>query len=174
MKIRCMPERVILTFTLALVPVFCEAAGAGGPFTTEQADAGRSAYLAHCASCHLPDLAGRNEASSLTGSSFVRAWSRRTTNDLLAYIRAAMPPGNRGNLGDENYISLVAFLLSANGAPAGDQPLTISTQVAIGSVATGLMPAALKNVLDSTTADVPGLMMPVARPTGLLVTGQVK
>jgi hypothetical protein len=36
------------------------------------------------------------------------------------------------------------------------------------------MPAALKKILDSTTPDVPGLMMPVAKPMGLLVTGQVK
>src|ERR1041385_852336 len=42
-----------------------------GPFTAEQANAGRAAYLANCASCHLPDLAGRNEASQLAGSSFM-------------------------------------------------------------------------------------------------------
>ena len=68
-----------------------------------------------------------------------------------------MPPGNRGNLGDDNYLRLVAFLLSANGAPAGDQPLTTTTRVAIGSVANGQMPAALEKYSDSTTADVPGL-----------------
>src|SRR5262249_26543482 len=86
-----------------------------GPFTVAQADAGRSVYLSHCASCHLPDLGGRNEAVQLAGSNFIRAWSVRTTSDLLTFIRTTMPPGNRGNLGDNNYVNLIAFLLSANG-----------------------------------------------------------
>ena len=73
---------------------------------------------------------------------------RRTTSDLLTLIRTTMPPGNRGNLGDENYVNLVAFLLLANGAQAGNQPLIAAARVAIGSVATGKMPAALRKTLD--------------------------
>ena len=38
-----------------------------GVFTAQQAAAGRAAYQASCASCHLPDLRGRNEASPLAG-----------------------------------------------------------------------------------------------------------
>ena len=95
-----------------------------GPYTAGQADAGRAVYLSHCASCHLPDLGGRNEAAELAGSNFIRAWGARTTSDLFTFIRSTMPPGDRGNLGDENYVNLVAFLLSANGARAGNQPLT--------------------------------------------------
>src|SRR5207248_10096490 len=95
-----------------------------GPFTTAQAEAGLAAYLSHCASCHLPDLGGRNEAAELAGSSFIRAWGTRTINDLLTFIRTTMPPGDRGNLGEENYINLVAFLLSSNGAISVRQPLT--------------------------------------------------
>src|SRR5206468_11048044 len=65
--------------------------------------------------------------------------------------------------------------LSANGARAGGQPLTVTTRVAIGSVATGEMPAALRKILDSTTADVPGAgAQQGPRPMGLLVEGQVK
>jgi len=71
-----------------------------GPYTAAQADAGRTAYLSHCASCHLPDLGGRNEAAQLAGSNFMRAWGARATSELLTFIRTTMPPGNRGNLGD--------------------------------------------------------------------------
>lgn len=142
-------------------------------YTAGQADAGRAVYLSHCASCHLPDLAGSNEAPQLAGSNFIRAWGARTTSDLLTLIRTTMPPADRGNLGDENYVNLVAFVLSANGARAGSQPLTAAAGLAIGSVATGQMPAALRKTLENTTADVPEEPH-TSRPPGLLVAGQVK
>ncbi len=141
--------------------------------TAGQADAGRAAYLAHCASCHLPDLGGVNEAPALAGSNFMRAWGDRTTNDLLTFIRTNMPPDDRGNLGDGTYLNLVAFLLSANGARTGNQPLRAAERARISSVATGEMPVALRKTLESTTADVPG-EPPLSRPMGLLVAGQVK
>jgi alcohol dehydrogenase (cytochrome c) len=142
-------------------------------YTAAQADAGRVVYLSRCASCHLPDLGGSNEAPQLAGANFVRAWGGRTTNDLLTYILTDMPPADRGNLRKENCLNLVAFLLSANGAPAGDQPLNASARVAIGALATGEMPAALRKTLESATADVPD-QPPASRPLGLLVAGQVK
>jgi alcohol dehydrogenase (cytochrome c) len=119
-------------------------------------------------------MGGRNEAPELAGSNFIRAWDTRTTSDLLAFIQSTMPPGDRGNLGEDNYVNLVAFLLSANGARAGNQPLTSAARVTIGSVATGDMPAALRKTLESTTADVPLGQPPAPRPMGLVVTGQVK
>ena len=48
-------------------------------FTADQAAAGRAAYQANCASCHLPDLAGRNEAPQLAGNNFMNTWRTRTT-----------------------------------------------------------------------------------------------
>ena len=50
-------------------------AAAPGPatITAAQAAAGRDAYQARCASCHLPDLAGRNEAAPLVGRAFMAA-----------------------------------------------------------------------------------------------------
>ena len=40
------------------------------PFTAAQATAGRTVYQANCASCHGPDLAGRNDAPQLAGPQF--------------------------------------------------------------------------------------------------------
>ena len=40
-------------------------AAAPAVFTAAQATAGQSAYQANCASCHLADLAGQNEAPQL-------------------------------------------------------------------------------------------------------------
>src|SRR5437016_4893535 len=67
-----------------------------GPYTASQAEAGRAAYLANCASCHLAELTGRNEAPQLAGSNFVAAWGGRTISELVTYIQSTMPPGNPG------------------------------------------------------------------------------
>src|SRR4051812_20648607 len=111
MKLNDTASRVVLTIALASAIAGAQGQTGPGPFTAAQEAAGRAAYLTHCASCHLPTLGGRNEAAELTGSGFIKAWSARTTSDLLTFIRQTMPPGNRGNLGDENYVNLVAFLL---------------------------------------------------------------
>jgi len=55
-------------------------------FTSEQAAAGRVAYQASCASCHLPDLRGRNEASPLAGANFINAWRGRSTRELIGFM----------------------------------------------------------------------------------------
>src|SRR5262245_19326256 len=113
---------------------------ATGAFTAAQATAGRIAYQANCASCHLADLAGRGEAPPLAGPSFVNAWRTRTTKDLIEYMQATMPP-NAATLPPEQYLAIASFILQSNGASAGAQPLTASTAVAIGSVATGAVAA---------------------------------
>src|SRR4029079_11932642 len=105
-------------------------------FTAEQAAAGRASYQTNCASCHLPDLAGRNEAPQLAGANFINAWRARTTRDLFEYISSAMPPSGE-NLGVEPYLAITAFILQANGAQAGTQAFTATTAAPIGSVATG-------------------------------------
>ena len=68
-------------------------AGAPPVFTAAQASAGRDVYQARCAGCHLPDLAGRNDAPPLAGATFFGVWRARTTRELAEYIRASMPPG---------------------------------------------------------------------------------
>jgi alcohol dehydrogenase (cytochrome c) len=145
----------------------------GQTYTATQAAAGRSAYQANCAGCHLPNLAGRNEAPQLAGSGFMEAWGGRTTGDLLAYLKSTMPPGNPGSLSQEVYVNLVAFLLQANGATAGDRPLGMGTNSLIRSVATGEIPASVRQSLSQTPAAETAV--PVAsRPRGLTVSGEVK
>src|SRR6185436_12905334 len=101
----------------------------GGGFTAAQAARGRAAYLVNCAGCHLSDLAGRNEASPLAGPNFIAAWGTRTSTDLLAYIEASMPPNNPRSIARATGLDLVAFLLEANGAAPGDQPLSAAAAI---------------------------------------------
>jgi alcohol dehydrogenase (cytochrome c) len=111
-------------------------------FTAAQASSGQAAYAAHCASCHLADLAGQNEAPQLAGPNFRTTWGKRTASELIEYMAATMPPG-RPSLADQEYVNLAAFILRANGAAAGAQPLTANTATAIGAVATGRPAAAV-------------------------------
>ena len=89
--------------------------------------------IARVAICRISGDAMKRRNSPGRTSSAPGAREPPTTCSLLSG-----PPCRRaieGNLGDENYVNLVAFLLSANGARAGDQPLTAAARVAIGSVA---------------------------------------
>src|ERR1051325_12011726 len=142
-------------------------------YTPAQSNVGRLIYSTNCASCHLRDLAGRKEAPPLTGPNFMRAWGSRSTAELVEYIRTSMPSGNVGGLPVETSIGIVAFILEANGATPGDAPLTATTNVRIASVASGNMPAGLRESLNKGSADEAGLTQTLARPKGLSVKGGV-
>lgn len=142
-------------------------------YTTDQALSGRAAYLGNCASCHLPNLAGRNEAHPLTGGNFQNTWRNRTVYQLTRYMQQTMPPGNPGGLGEETYVALSAFILEANGASPGNEPLTPGNRRRIGDISTGQMPAALLATLNDRSSDQAGLSTR-ARPKGHTVRGVVK
>jgi alcohol dehydrogenase (cytochrome c) len=142
----------VTALTIAVPLGFAVAAGQQpaeqGPapvYTAAQAAGGRTVYQASCASCHLPDLAGRNEAPQLAGNNFMNTWRTRTTRDLFEFIQSTMPPTGE-NLSVDQYLGVTAFILQANGAPAGTQPLTPTTAVPVGQL--GVRPA-------STTAGEP-------------------
>ena len=141
--------------------------------TGAQATAGRASYQAHCAGCHLPDLAGRNEAPQLAGTNFLTAWRARTVGVLISYMQSTMPPGNRGGLGADAYVELAAFLLEANGARLASQPLTATSDELIGSLADGRMPAPLRKALTQASAS-PIAAVSQSGPKGLTVAGEVK
>ncbi len=145
-------------FVLASVPGWCQAPVSDG----------LAAYQTNCASCHLPDLAGRNEAPQLAGGNFMNAWRGRTVGELIRYIQTTMPPSNAGGLSDEAYTSIAAFLLRANGA------VTTTPTARIGAVANGQMPSDLREMLArAATADQVSAPRATA-PKGLTVAGQLK
>src|SRR6202022_624597 len=131
-------------------------------------------YQTNCASCHLPDLSGRNEAPQLADGNFMNAWGPRTTTDLIRYIQSDMPPSNRGGLSEEICSNIVAFFLQANGAPAGNRPLAISPEVRIGSVADGQMPADIKAMLAKAANADQAMARPTPGLKGITVSGQVR
>ena len=102
-------------------------------FTEQQAAAGRTAYAKDCSSCHMPDLSGNAEIPPLAGATFIETWHKRTTKDLRDYMSAAMPYG-APSLDPDTYTVITAYILQANAAVAGQEQLTASTAVVIGSL----------------------------------------
>jgi len=94
----------------------------GGVYTEAQASEGARVYAVRCAMCHGASLGGTVEIPGLTGK-FMANWGRRPLGDLFDYVARAMPQSAPGTLSAQDNARLVAFLLKANGAPAGAAPL---------------------------------------------------
>ena len=159
------------------LPANAQQPAGSGPYTSEQATAGRATYQIKCATCHLPDMKGSNEASPLSGVNFANAWRGRTAADLFTRIRTTMPLTDPGSLGDEEAVDLVAYILQANGAAPGSQLLTPTTMVSIGSVIGSGASAMPQPSASSPAAAQSSLVRPTrpsGAPAGLTVTGEVK
>jgi S-disulfanyl-L-cysteine oxidoreductase SoxD len=101
-----------------------------GVFTAAQAERGRQQFTANCAECHGSGLQGTGEGKSLRGDAFWTDWRESTVDALLNYISKNMPRSETGagpqpgSLSPGSYVDIVAYLLSANELPAGEQELT--------------------------------------------------
>lgn len=102
-------------------------------FTADQAAAGRVAYARSCASCHMPDLSGNGDIPQLSGDLFLSTWRTRSTKELVDYLTATMPPSGPRQ-GPETYLAIGAYVLQFNGAAAGEEALSGSTALPIGSL----------------------------------------
>lgn len=89
-------------------------------FTAEQAAAGDKAYQSNCAQCHGVKLEG-TEAPGLFGQDVMGNWD--TAAGIYDFISVAMPPAAPGQLGDETYLNIIAYVMQQNGAEPGDAPL---------------------------------------------------
>ena len=144
-----------------------------GPFTAEQAAAGRAAYEVTCSRCHLADMKGTFEAPPLAGANFMNTWRNRTTSDLFERIHNSMPVSNPGTLSEQDVVTIVAYILQANGAAAGDQTLTPATLVPIGAVASGTVPKFVPQPGEIPASQVTGPPK-ASTAAGLSVAGEVK
>ena len=98
-----------------------EAALVAPAFTQEQADRGQAAYDHSCLDCHGSTLDnGEFGGPPLKGSSFAKRWSAGNVAALFSYMKAKMPADRPGNLTDEAYADLTAYILSQIGFQAGD------------------------------------------------------
>lgn len=106
-----------------------------GVFTEDQAEDTRLLYLGACASCHGSRLNGAADEPDmgsgppLTGPVFLRNWNGRTLGALFDYTRTAMPVRNPGQFSDQQYIDIIAYMLSYGDAPEGDERLEPDLEV---------------------------------------------
>jgi cytochrome c5 len=82
-----------------------------GVFTQAQAGQGEQLFEQECRACHEP--------GNYTGANFAAKWGGGTLGDVYQDISLAMPPANAGGLTPATYASIVAFLVSESGYPAG-------------------------------------------------------
>ncbi len=116
-----------------IAPVLVASALAGGtttasaqspaPHTSDQAERGRALYREHCQLCHGENLNDGPFGQPLVGDYFRDRWAGHTVDTLFDQMRETMPPGQTGLLSRQDYVDLIALLIGANGAPAGNMEL---------------------------------------------------
>jgi len=97
-----------------------------GVYTDVQADRGEREYGRTCSHCHGLSLEGdgAREVPALVQDTFTRHWKGRTVQALFDTLMRSMPADDRGSMTPRMIADMIAYLLRANGAPAGDQPLS--------------------------------------------------
>jgi len=107
--------------------------GWSGAYAESQAAAGEKLYANHCAKCHGQDLAGIERAAALAGTTFAQRWHGAPLGKLFERVEA-MPPEAPKSLTVMQYVDILAFLLKANGYPAGQTPLATSQLALVGVI----------------------------------------
>jgi mono/diheme cytochrome c family protein len=99
-----------------------------GVYSQAQATRGEGLYTQQCATCHGPDLKGKEDlkpdpAPSLTGTDLGLDFNDLSVNELGDRIRTTMPKGKGNSLSREQVADVMAFILSKGGMPAGSAEL---------------------------------------------------
>ena len=94
-----------------------------GIYTEAQARRGEPLYETSCAECHGSDLAGLEMAPGLLGGEFAWNWNGLTMGDLFERVRVSMPQADPRSVSRADKADILAYLLKANGFPAGDAEL---------------------------------------------------
>jgi len=107
-------------------PTAAPAAGASSTwdsvYSEPQAAAGEKIYNDKCAMCHGAEGNGA-DAPALRGADFGGNWDTMTVGQLFDRIRLTMPQDDPQSLNRDDTASLVAYMLSKNGFPAGSNAL---------------------------------------------------
>src|SRR5438445_170806 len=127
---RLLGPAAIVTAALAITASPRHAAAQSGgqrppAFTAAQVERGKVVYLKNCQDCHGSTLDnGEFGGAPLKGSYFRQHWGAGDVSALFGYVNTLMPPDRPGQLSEQSYVDLTAFLLSNNGYAAGTEELT--------------------------------------------------
>jgi mono/diheme cytochrome c family protein len=127
--------------TSAPVPQAAVATSPAGPsvhdgvYISAQAARGKALYAQSCAAaCHGENLSGQGPAPSLAGPDFRARWAGVSVGELFKRVHTTMPKTDPGSLSVDDDLAIVAYLLSANGFPAGANVLP-NDPAALGRIA---------------------------------------
>jgi cytochrome c len=94
-----------------------------GVYTATQARRGQPLYDRDCSACHGEKLAGREDSPPLAGPDFLDSWNGLTLGKLFDKIRLTMPKGTPSEVGVEQKVDILAYILSVNKFPNGQVEL---------------------------------------------------
>ncbi len=100
-----------------------------GVFTEAQATRGQAVYPGACGLCHgrrlngAPDDPDMRSTPPLARARFLRVWEGRSLATLFEYTRATMPEDNPNSLTEQEYVDVIAYMLTVGGMQAGDDEL---------------------------------------------------
>ena len=97
-----------------------------GVYLEAQASRGEDVYRTACEVCHSPALEGSDLAPPLQGQAFLEVWDGEVLAELMVLMQETMPQDAPGGLPQETYTDLLAFVLSANRFPPGEE-LTVAS-----------------------------------------------
>lgn len=131
---------------ISLSPIVAQ--GAAGGFTARQVQRGEMVYNAQCAMCHGAALEG-HDAPALTGATFAQKFGSAAR--LHAYLSATMPPFAPGQLGEQAYLDIMAYILRINGARPSESELTSAS---LATIDLAVVMSAVPDNAKPTTAHV--------------------
>ncbi len=121
-------KRGALRFVFTAIIVLsagAQAKSAGG-YTNAQASSGATVFTQSCGQCHGANLQG-GSGPPLSGQTFSQAYGAGTAAPLYDFISRQMPQNAPGSLSQQQYLDVTAYVLSRNGLPAGDTPLSMAS-----------------------------------------------
>jgi mono/diheme cytochrome c family protein len=106
-------------------------------YTAVQAERGRILFTRRCGYCHSndPKLSTPKDLVQPMPATFAGHFIERVVNDKVVYPNAlmlfsklqSMPGTNTKNISDQERVDIMAYILSANGLPAGNEELPVNT-----------------------------------------------
>jgi len=106
-----------LAFTFALFAAFAapaeERSIADGVYTEEQAERGEELYATHCLTCH----------DERYFRPVLKRWEGQPLDMMYLIMSTTMPESNPASLRREEYVDILAYILSLSRYPAGDSEL---------------------------------------------------
>jgi mono/diheme cytochrome c family protein len=121
-------SKFLLTAAFASAALAQQRTVLDGAFTAAQSERGKSEYTRYCSGCHGTQLDGGGSAPQLHNAPFLNNWREDYVSSLYQQIHDRMPPSRAAqSIKDEQYVDIVAYILSMNGFPAGQSELTRPT-----------------------------------------------